>query len=102
MVKPICERSHYASIVDAQKASEIYHRGDFECADCLRSMVEKHVQIAEIFRARLASLTVSSPKRCRIYGTACLNPTYCDARDACCAGDPDCRLAGDSDGAEVL
>ena len=28
---------------------------------------------------------------CRIYDTACLNPSYCNARDACCAGDPDCK-----------
>jgi HEPN domain-containing protein len=29
--------------------------------------------------------------KCRIYDTNCINPRYCDERDACCAGDPDCR-----------
>lgn len=29
--------------------------------------------------------------KCRIYDTACINPRYCDERDACCAGDMNCR-----------
>lgn len=29
-------------------------------------------------------------RRCRVYDTECINPSYCDAHDACCAGDPDC------------
>jgi hypothetical protein len=26
----------------------------------------------------------------RVYDAARVNPNYCDARDACCAGDPNC------------
>lgn len=29
-------------------------------------------------------------KQCRIYDTACIDPSFCDRRDACCAGDPNC------------
>ena len=29
--------------------------------------------------------------RCRVYDTDCLNPAYCAAHDACCAGDPACK-----------
>jgi hypothetical protein len=51
-----CLQSHYAVIVDPQGGVEIYQRGDVECPGCLRSMVEKHEGIVEIFRARLAAL----------------------------------------------
>jgi len=29
--------------------------------------------------------------KCRIYDTDCINPRFCNERDACCAGDPECR-----------
>ena len=86
----VCALSHYAAIVDAQKDVEVYQLGDVDCPICLRRMVEKHEALADVFRARLALLT-TEPKRCRVYDTDCINPSYCNARDACCAGDPDCQ-----------
>jgi len=85
----LCARSHYAAIVDAQKDVEIYQLGDIDCPNCLGRMADKHTALAEVFRDRLANLT--AVKRCRVYDALCINPIYCDARDACCAGDPDCR-----------
>ena len=85
----LCLQAHYAAIVEAHKDVEIYQLGDVDCPSCLRLMAEKHEAIAEMFRARLAALT--GPARCRVYDTACINPSYCAARDACCAGDPDCQ-----------
>ena len=85
----LCTQSHYAAIVDAQKEVEVYQLGDIDCPDCLTRMADKHAALAEVFRARLTALGV--PKRCRTYDAYCINPSYCDQRDACCAGDPDCR-----------
>ena len=92
----LCRQSHYAAIVDAQKDVEIYQLGDVDCPSCLARMADKHAALAEVFRARLAALTEvkTEVKRCRVYDTACINSSYCDARDACCAGDPDCRGEG--------
>lgn len=85
----LCAQSHYAAIVEAQKDVEIYQLGDLDCPECLRHMAEKHAALAEVFRARLVVPTEA--KRCRVYDTACINPIYCAAHDACCAGDPACR-----------
>lgn len=86
----LCAQSHYAAIVDAKKDVEVYQLGDVDCADCLRRMAEKHEALAEMFRSRLNAL-IPKPPRCRAYDAFCINPSYCDARAACCAGDPDCR-----------
>jgi hypothetical protein len=153
--KQLCLQTHYAAIVEAHKDVEIYQLGDVDCPSCLRLMAEKHEAVAEIFRARLASLESSvedsnyrtasrgrfklvvfgdgavhllhkrenntfpeqiltsdhelddlrslliedlagawdreqRARRCRVYDTSCINPSYCAAHDACCAGDPDC------------
>ena len=88
----LCAQAHDVVIVDAQKDVEVYQLGDVDCPDCLRRMITKHEALAETFRARLRGLDrVQSGYRCRVYDALCLNPSYCDARDACCAGDPDCR-----------
>ena len=93
----LCLRSHYTAIVEAHKDVEIYQLGDVDCPSCLRLMAEKHEALAEVFRGRLSKLTptAADPKReawrCRVYDAACINPSYCDARDACCAGDMNCR-----------
>lgn len=50
------QKTHYAVIVEAQKDVEVYQRGDLDCSDCLRRMVEKHVALAEVFRAKLAAI----------------------------------------------
>lgn len=84
----LCLRSHYAAVVEAHKDVEVFQLGDVDCPSCLRLMAEKHEAVAEVFRSRLAAL---APHRCRIYDAACINPSYCDDHDACCAGDPDCR-----------
>ncbi len=51
-----CGQSHYAVIVEAQKDAAIYQRGDLDCPECLRCMVEKHVALAEVFGAKLAAI----------------------------------------------
>lgn len=91
----LCLQSHYAVIVEAHKDVEIYLNGDADCPSCLRRMAEKHEELAKVFRSRLAEQPTtdrgSVVKRCRVYDALCINPIYCDARDACCAGDPDCK-----------
>lgn len=52
----LCVQAHYASIVEAQKAVEVYQLGDLDCADCLRSMVDKHAALVEVFRSRLVAI----------------------------------------------
>jgi hypothetical protein len=92
----LCEKAHYAAIVDAVKDVEIYQLGDVDCPSCLRRMADKHEGIAAVFRARLADLAGGLADRCRAYDAACINPSYCDARGACCAGDPCCLPASGS------
>ena len=87
----LCEKAHYAAIVDAVKDVEIYHLGDIDCPSCLRRMADKHEAVAAVFRARLSDLMGGLRERCRVYDAACINPSYCDAKDACCAGDPNCQ-----------
>lgn len=84
----LCLQSHYAAVVEAAKDVEVYQLGDVDCSNCLRLMAEKHEELAKVFRSRLAAL---STRRCRIYDAPCINPKYCDERDACCAGDPNCK-----------
>jgi hypothetical protein len=52
----LCAQSHYAAVVEALKDVEIYQLGDLDCASCLRLMADKHAALAEVFRAKLASL----------------------------------------------
>lgn len=52
----LCRQSHYAAIVDAQKAVEVYRLGDVDCPDCLRRMADKHAALAALFRERLKDL----------------------------------------------
>jgi hypothetical protein len=90
---PFCAHSHYVAIVEARKDVEIYQLGDVDCAECLRRMADKHSALADVFRTRLVKLKVAAvhaPRRCRVYDADCVNPSYCDAHDACCAGDPEC------------
>lgn len=51
-----CSQAHYVTIVDSSKATEIYQRGEIDCANCLRSMATKHAELAEIFRDKLFAL----------------------------------------------
>ncbi|HSX22335.1 MAG TPA: hypothetical protein VLE97_06120 [Gaiellaceae bacterium] len=90
----LCEKAHYAAIVDAVKDVEIYHLGDVDCPSCLRRMADKHEAVAAVFRARLSDVMGGLRERCRAYDAACLNPSYCDSRGACCAGDPRCLATG--------
>lgn len=55
-----CPQSHYATIVSAQKDTEIYQHGDDDCADCLARMADKHAAISEMFRSKLAATTAPS------------------------------------------
>jgi hypothetical protein len=88
-----CTEAHYVAIVEVHKDIEIYQRCATDCPDCLARMANKFAALTEVFRARLNALAPTSAviKKCRVYDTACSNPNYCDGRDACCAGDPDCR-----------
>jgi hypothetical protein len=51
----LCLQSHYAAVVEAQKAVEIYQLGDVDCPSCLRRMIDKHEALAETFRQRLVA-----------------------------------------------
>jgi hypothetical protein len=51
-----CAQSHYATIVEAQKDTEIYQHGNDDCPACLRRMVSKHEQVAQVFRDKIAVL----------------------------------------------
>ena len=93
----LCEQSHYATVAEALKDVEIYHLGAVDCRSCLKLMVEKHEAVAAVFRARLNMLTIG-PARCRVYDAECINSRYCTERDACCAGDPDCKPSSGSEG----
>jgi hypothetical protein len=90
-----CQQPHYATVVEVHKDVEFYQLGDADCADCLRSMAKKHEVLVQVFQSRLAKLIA---RRCRIYDEFCINPSYCDAHDACCAGDPNCTPSGHSEG----
>lgn len=85
----LCQQSPFAANVDAHEVVEGYQLGAVDCPDCLARLADTHAAVAAFFRARLVAL--SAPKRCRAYDALCINPSYCDARDACCAGDPACR-----------
>jgi hypothetical protein len=52
---PRCERSHYATIIEAT-CVEIYQLGEEDCPICLRLLADRHEQISLIFRKRLAAL----------------------------------------------
>lgn len=52
----LCLLSHYASIVDAKKPSEVYQAGSTDCLECLRQMADKHAALAATFRERLGDL----------------------------------------------
>jgi len=54
LVTVVCQKSHYAAIVEANKDVEIYQLGDDECPACLRIMVQKHEVLADMFRSWLA------------------------------------------------
>lgn len=52
----VCEKSHYAAVVEASKDIEIYQQGDVDCPICLRHMADKHQAIADLFRSKLAEI----------------------------------------------
>lgn len=87
----ICETPFFIESIDETTRSAYR---DIDCAACLRQALAAAEQRTHVIRELLAKAEVSDPERvavrCRIYDVACINPIYCDARDACCAGDPDC------------
>ncbi len=80
---PICE------LGSTGEATRQFYRG-VDCLNCLRRMISDSDERARMLRELLAELEPTADRRCRVYDTACINPSYCDARDACCAGDPNC------------
>jgi hypothetical protein len=63
---------------------------DIDCTACLRQALAAAEARTRLLRELLDKVEGAAP-RCRVYDTACMNPIYCDQRDACCAGDPECR-----------
>ena len=86
----LCALPGYAAVAEAQKHVEDRQLGDVDCAECLVRLAHEHAALSEGFRARL--IPGAEFKKCRVYAAPCVNPTYCDARDVCCAGDPNCRV----------
>ncbi len=56
MTKSPCSKSHYATIVEAQKDVEAYRLGDADCLDCLQRMAQKHEALAGVFRDEIGRL----------------------------------------------
>ena len=88
LLSPICEM---ASAVESIGASTRTIFDSVNCPDCLRRSIADVEARAQVLRDLLAKVEALAIKRCSVYDTACVNPSYCAARDACCAGDPDCR-----------
>ena len=88
----ICETTFFLeALVDQTRSAYL----SIDCPKCLRQALAASEARSHVLRELLAKLEVSvESRRCRIYDTACLNPSYCDARDACCAGDPNCKPEG--------
>ena len=85
----ICETTFFIEVaVDATRAAYF----SIDCPKCLRQALAASEARSHVLRELLAKAdNIQSSLRCRIYDTPCVNPAYCDARDACCAGDPDCK-----------
>jgi len=86
--RPICKM---ASAVESISDSTRTIFDGVNCPDCLRRSIADVDARAQVLRDLLAKVEALAIKRCNVYDTACVNPSYCAARDACCAGDPDCR-----------
>lgn len=84
----LCETSFFVEGVD-ETTRAAYVRVD--CLPCLRLASAAAEQRASVLRELVARAEASPVPWCRAYDAPCINPGYCDARDACCAGDPDCR-----------
>lgn len=82
----ICETSFFVESID-EMTQRAYR--DISCPVCLRQAIAASEQRTQVIRELLAKVE-AEVKWCRVHDTACINPIYCDARDACCAGDPDC------------
>ena len=85
----LCETTFFVeSCVDTTRSAYL----DIDCPKCLRQALRASEARTHVLRELLSKVeTTLSSQRCRLYDTPCLNPAYCDARDACCAGDPACK-----------
>ena len=85
----ICETTFYVeALVDQTRAAYF----SIDCPKCLRQALAASEARSHVLRELLSKAEIAVvSRRCRINDTVCLNPAYCDARDACCAGDPDCK-----------
>ncbi len=87
--RPICELTSTAEMI-GDTVRVIF--GPVDCPACLRRAIVEAEERSRVLRDLLAKVEVKPEiKRCRAYDALCINPSYCDARDACCAGDPACR-----------
>ena len=84
--RSICEETFFVASVDETTRSAFR---DINCPACLRQAIASSERRTQSIRELLATLE-AEVRRCRVYDTACINPSYCDARDACCEGDPAC------------
>lgn len=82
----ICETSFFVESID--EMTRLAYR-NIDCVACLQRAIAASEQRTSVIRDLLAKVE-AEVKWCRVYDTECINPTFCDARDACCAGDPDC------------
>lgn len=80
------------AIVDTARSAYL----SIDCPKCLRQALAASEARTHVLRDLLSKVeTALSTRRCWVLNTVCLNPAYCDARDACCAGDPDCKPEGE-------
>lgn len=84
----ICETSFFVeAAVDTTRAAYCL----IECPKCLRKALAASEARTHLLRELLEKAEIlMSIQRCRVNYTPCINPDYCNARDACCAGDPEC------------
>ena len=84
----ICETTFYIEALVDQTRSAYFA---IDCPKCLRQALAASEARSHVLRELLAKAeNIQSSQRCRIADTLCINPAYCEARDACCAGDPNC------------
>lgn len=86
--RAICTRDIPVETIGEAVRADYRH---VDCEDCLRRAIAETNERASVLQELLEAAMAPVTKRCRVYDALCINPSYCDAKDACCAGDPACR-----------
>jgi hypothetical protein len=50
-------------VSEALKNTEVYQLGEEECVECMRRMVERHVDLVALFQAKLAAIGAHAPEQ---------------------------------------